>query len=104
MRTRRPCRISAATKCCPINPLPPVTSVCITTSGPSRSKPEHFRSPGLDHELEAGRLQNRQVRRIGDLRISSSVNTSLVIRLFGTDPIDDQSADVSVFAKFVDCS
>jgi len=29
MRTRRPCRIRAATKCCPIKPLPPVTSVRI---------------------------------------------------------------------------
>ena len=34
MRTRRPCSRSAVTRCCPMKPLPPVTSVCVTDAGP----------------------------------------------------------------------
>src|SRR5215468_1668890 len=42
-------------------------------------KPEQFRGPEIDHQLEAGRLHDRELRRLFALQDATGIDTSLTM-------------------------
>src|SRR5262245_23753427 len=63
---------------------------------------ERLGGPEVDHELELGRLQNRQVGGLGPLENVRGVDAVLPVGVGDADAVAEQSARHGIFSELVD--
>src|SRR5436305_9213345 len=63
---------------------------------------EHLRGTEVDHQLEFGRQDNRQITRLLAFEDASGINTGLTICIGNAGPVAHQSAGSDVLAQDID--